>query len=145
MYTGKMDKLRQVIEQAEGCELKPYPDGDDGDFSIGYGHNLTQLGISPAVAKILLDEDLVRCWSEVTTEYPFTTKLPRVVLESLVELNFNMGATRLRKFVKMWANLQSDPPNFEGAADELLDSLYARQLPGRAERIAKQIRTQEYE
>ena len=136
-----MDKLKTILKQAEGLSLKPYD--DMGDMSIGHGRNLTQIGISPIVADLMLGEDITRCWSECNKSYRFFSKLDQVRKESLVELNFNMGQTRLALFRKMLGALAKG--DWAKGAEELLDSQYARQLPARAKRIAEQLRTGEYE
>ena len=53
-----------------------------------------------------------------------------------------MGEDGLRKFEKMKAALSQDPPDYETAAAEILDSKMARkQTPERAEGYANRMRS----
>ena len=55
---------------------------------------------------------------------------------------YNLGITRLLKFKKMLAALDSG--DYELAATEMLDSRYARQVKGRAKRNAYMMETGEW-
>jgi lysozyme len=54
---------------------------------------------------------------------------------------YQMGEQGLFEFRRMWTAL--DKLDFELAAQEALDSVWAKQTPDRAERIAEVIRTGE--
>ena len=51
---------------------------------------------------------------------------------------FQLGAHGLQKFEKTLQHVKAR--NWSGAADEMLDSLWAKQTPNRANRMAKRIR-----
>ena len=51
---------------------------------------------------------------------------------------FQIGFSGVMKFRKMIANMQEK--NWKGAADEMLDSLWAKQTPSRANRLADIVR-----
>ena len=59
--------------------------------------------------------------------------------EVLIEMAYQMGMTGLLKFKKMWRALSAE--NYRGAAHEMLDSLWAKQTPNRAEELAEIMRT----
>jgi len=65
--------------------------------------------------------------------------MPEIVQESLVDLAFNMGTPTLMKFKATVAALNSQ--QWAIAADELLDSRYARQTGQRAQTISDNIRS----
>ena len=65
--------------------------------------------------------------------------MPGPVQEALVNLVFNMGINRLMQFKKTLGYLRHG--EFEEAADELLDSRYARQVPSRAQEVSDMIRS----
>jgi lysozyme len=58
---------------------------------------------------------------------------------ALADLVFNMGMSRLHGFVKTLDALQRR--DYETAAEELLDSNYAKQVGARSVRVAEMIRT----
>ena len=57
----------------------------------------------------------------------------------MADLAFNMGLPRFHGFVKMLSALQRS--DYHAAADELLDSKYAKQVVERSNRVAEMIRT----
>ena len=52
----------------------------------------------------------------------------------LMDMAFNMGVPRLCKFIKMWAALEQY--DYTKAAEEMLDSRWAKQVKTRATRLA---------
>ena len=52
---------------------------------------------------------------------------------------FNLGYPRLKKFVGMKAGV--DARDWNKAADEMIDSNYYKQLPNRAGRLVKRMRS----
>tara|TARA_Y100001973_G_C4991014_1_gene228933 strand:+ start:124 stop:603 length:480 start_codon:yes stop_codon:yes gene_type:complete len=62
-----------------------------------------------------------------------------VAREVIIELVFNIGAPRTRKFVKMLSALDNE--DYGEASFQLLDSLYARQVPSRAGKLAGKMRS----
>ena len=52
----------------------------------------------------------------------------------LMDMAFNMGVPRLCKFVKMWTALEQY--DYHKAAEEMLDSRWARQVKTRAIKLA---------
>ena len=59
----------------------------------------------------------------------------------LLDMAFNMGVPRLKKFKKMWAAVYDN--DFATAAKEMLDSRWARQVKGRSTRLAHAMATGE--
>jgi lysozyme len=53
----------------------------------------------------------------------------------LVDMGFNLGVPRLMKFKRMWEAIERE--DFEWAASEMLNSRWANQVGGRADRLAK--------
>ena len=133
-----LTKLAEDVKRAEGLRLKPYTD-TVGKVTIGYGRNLTDVGLSQQEVDLLFKNDLNtalrQCWGE-----PFW---PHVAdhdarARAMVELRFNLGVGKLRGFRKAIAALIVN--DFATAANEFLDSAWARQVGDRANRIAAQIR-----
>lgn len=101
-----------------------------GKLTIGIGRNIEQLGLSDEEAEYLFQNDLMRSEKELVTKFPWTTTLSPVRREVLVAMVFQLGLSRFSGFVNMlrYAELGS----FDSAADEMLDSKWARQVPARA-------------
>ena len=89
----------------------------------------------------LFEEDLAVCTTELDKHLPFWKNLNDVRQRCLIDLTFNLGMPRLRKFVKTLDHIKNN--RFEEASIELLDSRYAKQVGKRAERIAEMLRTGE--
>lgn len=126
--------LIERIKRHEGLRLKPYR-CTSGKLTIGYGRNLEDNGISVAEADSLLNEDIKRCEAECQKALPWFTRLNSTRQGVIVELDFNLGLTRLLGFKKMLAACEQG--NYEQAAREMLDSLWARQVGQRAVTLAE--------
>jgi lysozyme len=106
-------------------------------MSIGIGRNLDGNGITKDEAIYLMRNDIERCTSELMS-YSWYRSQPRVIRLALINMCFNLGLTRLLKFKKMIAALSIH--DYETAANEALDSRWAKQVGSRATDIADIIR-----
>ena len=125
--------LRAMIKNDEGLRLHPYTD-TVGRLSIGYGRNLTDVGISQLEASDLLEADITRAIYDLQVAFPIVMNLDGVRQIVLSNLCFNIGATRLKTFVKMWAAITVG--DYTVAAQEMLNSQWADQVGARATRLA---------
>ena len=124
----------ELIKRQEGLRLHPYD--DNGDQSIGYGRNLTSVGITEAEAELLLLNDLERVRAEVTERYEYFDGLSENRQVAVLSLAFNLGATRHAKFVNHHAAMAAG--DYHRAAREIFPgSLYASQVPSRAKELAE--------
>lgn len=131
--------LREQIIAHEGIRLRPYR-CTAGRLTIGVGRNLEDVGISLAEAMAMLDHDLDACVASVTLAFPWFEALDPIRQRALIDLRFNMGLSRLRSFKKALGAMARH--DWTTAADELLDSAWARQVqPARRDRIVRMIRT----
>ncbi len=121
------------VKKHEGLRLKPYR-CTQGKLTIGYGRNIEDNGITEAEASFLLENDLRRCWYECTAAFDWFDKLDKLRQGVIAELCFNMGLGKLKEFKNMLSALKQG--NYELAAREMLDSLWARQVGQRAETLA---------
>lgn len=64
--------------------------------------------------------------------------MPPEVQGVIIEMCYQIGFTGVMKFKKMIANMKDI--NWKGASDEMLDSLWAKQTPERANRLADIVR-----
>ena len=64
--------------------------------------------------------------------------LPSDVKEIILEMTYQLGVTGVLKFKKMWKALEQN--DYEEASAQMLDSLWAKQTPARAIRLAERMR-----
>ena len=135
-----MTDVQQWIKQCEGLDLKLKKDTVH-KWTIGYGRNIEDNGISIDEAELMFKNDLKRTINELD-QYNWFINQPQSIKDALINMNFNMGIHRLLGFKKMIASL--DDHNYAHAALEALNSKWAKQVPNRAKDIAVMIRQSEW-
>ena len=110
-------------------------------MTIAVGRNLEDRGLSEDEIDYLLANDIQIVDNELDYGFSWWRDLDEVRQRALADLAFNMGLPSLHGFVKMLDGLQRR--DYHAAADELLDSKYAKQVGARSERVALMIRTGE--
>lgn len=181
-----LHKLKKDLIRDEGFRSHPYED-TVGKLTIGYGHNLTDKGISKRIANAMFQEavsesidgenlstpkmlseimalkDINPGMIELLKDIGISDRIGVVILNddikdamadldrniywwrdisegrqrALVNMCFNLGWPRLKKFKKMLSALECGM--YRRAAVEALDSKWANQVGKRANRIAKLI------
>jgi lysozyme len=134
--------LRQQLYRDEGVRLKPYKDSE-GLLTIGVGRCLDRVGISMGESELMLDNDISRATAEVITHIPWSHELDEIRRAVLTNMAFNVGVAGLLKFERMLAALKAR--DYETAAKEMLDSKWRKQVGPRADRLAKQMVTGEWQ
>ena len=129
--------VKQQLQLHEGLRLKPYT-CSAGNLTIGYGRNLDDVGITQDEADALLNHDIDRSVEDARDLVTNFDQLNEVRQAVVVNMMFNLGKSRLSKFVKMLNALEHD--DFDRAADEMLDSKWARQVGNRAVELAQLMR-----
>lgn len=132
------EKMAAKIKKYEGLSFVPYK-CPAGYLTIGYGHNLDARGISIEAAELLLNQDLEIAIKQVKNAFIWWSKLDESRFYVLVDMCFNLGLTKLCGFKKMLAAVKSG--DYALAAQEMLDSKWARQVKGRAVELAKIMQT----
>lgn len=135
-----MSDLISMLKRHEGLRLKPYH-CSAGKLSIGFGRNLDDMGISEDEALYLLQNDIDRCYSELSV-FNWFHELDQIRQEALISMLFNLGLPRFLTFKKMIARLMAK--EYSQAAEEIINSLYARQVGDRANELAYMIERGEY-
>lgn len=115
----------------------PYTD-TVGKVTIGYGRNLTDRGLSAEEALDLLAHDVDESIRDCAT-FPWFVGLDPVRQRVLVDMRFNLGPSRFRKFQRTLRAVEAH--DFASAASHMLDSLWARQVKGRARHLARLMAT----
>jgi lysozyme len=126
------DTLMQELVRDEGLKLQPYR-CTAGKLTIGVGRNIEDRGITKAEAMYLLNNDMAICESELTAVFPKWRELSDTRQRVLLNMVFNMGRARLAGFKKFFACLTLN--DFQGAADEMMNSAWAQQVGQRAVRL----------
>lgn len=124
------------LKRDEGFRSKVYKCPADR-WSLGYGRNVEDLGVTEEEAEHLLRNDVARVERELDRAYPWWIKCPGTVRRGLVNMAFNLGLPRLAGFKRMIACLQAG--DYRGASVAALDSKWAEQVGDRAIRIAELI------
>ena len=127
-----------VYDDATG---KPITPGTlvQGNPTIGYGRLLCAPGgISDAEAVFLFGTDWAKAEADAKTLPGYST-VNAVRQGVLTEMVFQLGINGVRAFRKMLDAIARN--DFDGAADEMLNSQWARQTPARAQRLADLMRT----
>jgi lysozyme len=138
-----IEELRRQLkrdEAARGAELRPYRD-TAGKLTIGWGRNLDDKGISVEEADYLLGHDIAEVM-DLLGPHPWFQALNEPRQAVLANMCFNLGGPRFFGFVKMLAAVRMG--DWTSAAEEMLASDWAHQVHGRAERLARQMRTGEW-
>jgi len=136
-----MSKLQEQLKRHEGLRLKAYK-CTANRTTIGYGRNLDDRGVTQAEADLMLENDVLFLMSVLPEKILFFNELDKARADVLVNMAFNLGINGLLKFKKMIAAI--DGGYFNRAADEMLDSKWARQVGDRALELAEQMKTGEY-
>ena len=112
-----------------------------GHWTIGIGRNIDPnggIGLSDEEVDMLLEGDILRVIKELSAEYPWFNSLDDARKNALIDISFNLGATRLRLFKKALAAMEV--ADYSLAADEFMDSRWAKQVRSRAIELTEMIR-----
>lgn len=106
-----------------------------GELIPTFGHGLTYItkGESKAIVGRRVHE-----LDEELSKYSWYRNLPNEAKSVIIEMGYQLGLEGLKKFHNMVSALELH--DYATAADEMLDSLWARQAPGRARELADRIR-----
>ena len=129
---------QQQLKTDEGLRLKPYH-CTAGALTVGYGRNLDDVGITEAEADIMLraDIEIAERGAQALVGHAWDELSP-ARQAVLINMTFNLGRTRLAAFKNFLAALSV--ADYDTAADEMLDSRWARQVGDRATRLSDVMR-----
>lgn len=139
-----IERLKRQIEEHEGKRRKAYED-TLGNWTIGIGH----------LIKLPDEEFLLKAeLKDYEIEHLFTTDLNQAIddarkfvdehsindiaFEIIVDMAFNLGLPKLSKFKRLKQALIDN--DYVRASEEMLASLWARQLPNRSKALADKMR-----
>ena len=161
MKYRKEDFIQKLIAH-EGLRLQVYQD-TLGIDTIGIGRNLEdrgitkeelegldipsidhvyEYGLTEADAVYLAHNDVEIVEEELVRAHPCVDRLDSVRQLIVIDMAFNLGVPRLCKFKKMWSAIHEE--QYDVAAKEMLDSRWARQVKGRATKLANAMHNGEF-
>jgi len=138
------ERLIEMLKRHEGVKSHIYW-CSAGFWTLGAGRNVDPnggIGLSDDEVDYLLENDIERVIKELSTEYPWFNSLDDVRKDAMIDISFNLGATRLRGFKRALAAMEV--ADYKLAAKEFLDSKWSRDVKGRSHELASMIETGEY-
>jgi lysozyme len=100
------------------------------------------IGLYDDEVDYLLENDIARVIKELSSEYPWFNSLDDVRKDAMIDISFNLGATRFRGFKRALAAMEV--ADYTTAAKEFLDSKWSRDVKGRATELCYMIETGNY-
>jgi len=130
--------LEEQLTRDEGCQLTCYQD-TLGNWTVGVGHKVpSNVGtITQAMADAFLTSDIATAQRAVSSALSWASALDPVRLDVLVNMAFNMGVGALLQFHHFLGFMQTG--DWSQASSAMLDSLWAKQVHDRAQRLAAQV------
>lgn len=139
-----INNIRDQLRRDEGERLYVYLD-TKGIRTAGVGHNLPAHGINLPLGTPItqeqsdtwLDEDIQTATNQLQSHLPWSDAIDDVRFGVLQNMCFNMGITKLLGFHHFLGFMESG--NYDIAANEMLDSAWAKQVGNRAIRLSIQV------
>ena len=133
-----MKDLLESIKHHEGFVKHVYDDSL-GIPTIGYGFAIKDLVLEEDLCDEILLRKLRILGKSVIGKFPFFDSLPSDCKTVLMEMCYQLGVTGVSKFKKALKAMEDG--DWEKAADEMLDSKWAKQTPNRAKEMSNIIRS----
>ena len=138
-----MSKLIEQLKRHEGIRTHAYQ-CTANMTTVGVGRNIDEdggLGLSVDEIEFLLENDIRRCKQELIT-LPWFPEIDSVRQDALINMCFNLGMTRLLGFKNALTAMSVG--DYDLAADEFMDSRWAKQVGSRADEVCEMIRSGNY-
>ena len=134
-----MKDLLEKIKHHEGFVEHVYDDSL-GIPTIGYGFAIKDLILDEDIAEEILIRKLEKLKRNANARFQWLEDMPQEVQAVVLNMCYQLGVTGVSKFRKAISALQEG--EWQEAADEMLDSLWARQTPNRATELSDIVRNQ---
>ena len=138
------EELKEQIKEHEGFVPRTYKDSL-GKKTIGFGH----LCVEPEQwddDKEYTREELERVFDKDFDEALKNAEsligqrsINFIAKQVIIEMVFQLGIGGVGKFKKMWSALDSE--DYGEASFQMMDSLWAKQTPNRAEKLSQKMRS----
>lgn len=145
MCPSNLAQLIADLRRDEGVRYTPYND-TMGIPTVGVGHNLKanplpdvwSYPLTDDQVNQLLTQDLQSVFGDLNGNLPWWTDLNDVRQRALCNFVFQLGITKALGFTRSLPLIRQG--NYGAAADAMLQSAWASQVPNRAKRITDMIR-----
>jgi lysozyme len=145
--------LEDQLRRDESDRQFPYDDADGsvltrgralrGNLSVGIGRNLSAKGLSASERALLLANDIADATRDLETTFPWTSQLDEVRKGVLQNMTFNIGIAALAEFRQFLAKVQAS--DYPGSSQAMLNSLWAKQVGPRAQRLSLQMESGQWQ
>ena len=132
-----VDQLTKDLIIDEGKVKLLYTDSL-GVPTIGVGRNLRDRGISDDEIAYLLKNDIAIVTADLDRNLPWWRLMTEARQLALANMCFQLGISKLQHFTNTLAFMRAG--DYSSASKGMLDSLWARQTPNRANRLASIMR-----
>ncbi len=133
-------KIRALLKHHEGFSPTAYQD-TVGKTTVGYGRNIMDNGLSASECLLLLDDDIVFHYQQLSNLLHNWDELNEARQTALISMSYNLGFIGFKKFENMIHFLNEK--DFEMAATAMLESKWAEQVGKRAMDLARIIESGE--
>jgi lysozyme len=139
-----IDKLKEQIKHSEGVRTTAYKDTLN-NWTTGVGHLIRLPDEEYLLEKELTEEEVDQIFItdlnqaiDDARKFISQDSIPEEAFFVVVDMAFNLGLPKLMRFQNFQQALRDK--DFVQASFKMLDSLWAKQLPNRSKRLAKQMR-----
>lgn len=149
-----MTKLIQILNFEEGYRAKPYLDSE-GYPTVGTGIKIGPKGASLSYYTFTVPKDVANVWLQSMVDiktadmrknndiFLALSKCNPARADILYSMAYQMGVQGLSYFKTMLTHIKNE--NFSAAATAMLDSMWAKQTPKRAQRHSDVMRQGNYD
>jgi lysozyme len=119
-------------------------DKDNKKILAGMGYNVKdviakKVRLTEPVIQELYKTSIAKATKDATNWLPNLSEQPESVQKAVIDMSFNLGATRLGGFVKTRAALINK--DYKEAAKQMMDSPWAKQVGKRANTLSDMVRS----
>lgn len=139
-----INKLKEQIKHSEGVRTTAYKDTLN-NWTTGVGHLIKLPDEEYLLEKELTDLEVDQIFTtdlnqaiDDARKFIDADSIPEEAFFVVVDMAFNLGLPKLMRFQNFQQALRDQ--DYKKASFEMLDSLWAKQLPNRSKRLAKQMR-----
>ena len=130
-----MDLLKE-LKKHEGFRPRVY-ECTEGYETIGYGFAIKDLVLDEDIAELILMRKIQKLLERIIIAFSWFESSPDEVKFVVSNMCYQLGLRGFSKFKKTIYYLETE--QYDEASIEMLDSLWAKQTPGRAKELSKYI------
>ena len=132
-----LEGLLERLKENEGYSSTVYQ-CTEGFDTIGYGFAIKDLVINREIASMILTEKIEKRIALLKESLDWFNILPPEIQSVVIEMTYQLGVSGFLKFKKAINHMKNK--EWQLAADEMLDSKWAKQTTNRANRLADIVR-----